>query len=60
MQIIVPVDIRFLCIDFKILVPNGSNIWEEKKYRGNREAMGEIKEKTKTQAFEKFWQKRGN
>ena len=33
--------------------------WEQylrikKKYHGNREGMGEIKEKTKIQAFEKF------
>lgn len=54
MQIIVPMDIRFLRIDFKRLVQMEATSEEKKKYCGNREGIREIKEKTKIQAFEKF------
>lgn len=54
MQIIVPMDIRFLRIDFKRLVQMEATSEEKKKYHGNREGIREIKEKTKIQAFEKF------
>lgn len=60
MQIIVPMDIRFLRIDFKRLVQMEATSEEKKKYCGNREGIREIKEKTMIQAFEKFWQNRGN